>query len=437
MDDLTKAIDETMADLEKLISIQSVSSQTEHELDVRATADVIANALTEIGAADVSVVVEGGAPAVIAHFPAPEGQPTVCLYAHHDVQPVLPEHDWTSPAFTAEVRDGRLYGRGSADDKGGVAVHLAALRAFDGKPPVGVTVFIEGEEEVGSPSLGKIIERHHDALSSDAFVIADAMNWEVGVPGLTNTLRGVVDCVVEVATLAHGVHSGEYGGAVPDALTTLCRLLATLHDEEGNVAIAGLQAGKAAELDYPVDRLAKETGLLPGVNQIGSGNIVDRLWTKPACSVIALDTTRIADASNTLIPKASAKVSLRVAPGDDAERALAALREHLLANAPWGAQVSVTDGQTGQPGIVEAGEFTETMRVALAESFEVEPVFLGCGGSIPMVADFQEAFPGAEVLITAVTDPGSRIHGIDESLDLGDWRKSAKAEALFLEKLAR
>ena len=437
MYDLTKAIDETMADLEKLISIQSVSSQTEHELDVRATADVIANALTEIGAADVSVVVEGGAPAVIAHFPAPEGQPTVCLYAHHDVQPVLPEHDWTSPAFTAEVRDGRLYGRGSADDKGGVAVHLAALRAFDGKPPVGVTVFIEGEEEVGSPSLGKIIERHHDALSSDAFVIADAMNWEVGVPGLTNTLRGVVDCVVEVATLAHGVHSGEYGGAVPDALTTLCRLLATLHDEEGNVAIAGLQAGKAAELDYPVDRLAKETGLLPGVNQIGSGNIVDRLWTKPACSVIALDTTRIADASNTLIPKASAKVSLRVAPGDDAERALAALREHLLANAPWGAQVSVTDGQTGQPGIVEAGEFTETMRVALAESFEVEPVFLGCGGSIPMVADFQEAFPGAEVLITAVTDPGSRIHGIDESLDLGDWRKSAKAEALFLEKLAR
>ena len=437
MDDLTKAINETMADLEKLISIQSVSSQPEHESDVRHTSDFIANALSEIGAADVTVVVEGGAPAVIAHFPAPEGQPTVCLYAHHDVQPVLPEHVWTSPAFTADVRDGRLYGRGSADDKGGIAVHLAALRAFDGKPPVGVTVFIEGEEEIGSPSLGQIIERHHDALSSDAFVIADAMNWEVGVPGLTNTLRGVVDCVVEVSTLAHGVHSGEYGGAVPDALTALCRLLATLHDEEGNVAIAGLQSGKAAELDYPVDRLAKETGLLPGVSQIGSGNIVDRLWAKPACSVIALDTTRIADASNTLIPKASAKVSLRVAPGDDAERALAALKDHLLANAPWGAQVSVKDGQTGQPGIVEVGVFTETMREALAEAFEVEPVFLGCGGSIPMVADFQEAFPGAEVLITAVTDPGSRIHGIDESLDLGDWHKAVAAEALFLAKLAR
>ena len=437
MDDLTKAINETMADLEKLISIQSVSSQPEHESDVRATADFIANALSEIGAADVTVVVEGGAPAVIAHFPAPEGQPTVCLYAHHDVQPVLPEHVWTSPAFTADVRDGRLYGRGSADDKGGVAVHLAALRAFDGKPPVGVTVFIEGEEEIGSPSLGQIIERHHDALSSDAFVIADAMNWEVGVPGLTNTLRGVVDCVVEVSTLAHGVHSGEYGGAVPDALTALCRLLATLHDEEGNVAIADLQSGKAAKLDYPVDRLAKETGLLPGVSQIGSGNIVDRLWTKPACSVIALDTTRIADASNTLIPTASAKVSLRVAPGDNAERALAALKNHLLANAPWGAQVSVRDGQTGQPGIVEAGKFTDTMREALAEAFEVDPVFLGCGGSIPMVADFQEAFPGAEVLITAVTDPGSRIHGIDESLDLGDWHKAVAAEALFLAKLAR
>ena len=437
MDDLTKAINETMADLEKLISIQSVSSQPEHESDVRHTADFIANALSEIGAADVTVVVEGGAPAVIAHFPAPEGQPTVCLYAHHDVQPVLPEHVWTSPAFTADVRDGRLYGRGSADDKGGVAVHLAALRAFDGKPPVGVTVFIEGEEEIGSPSLGQIIERHHDALSSDAFVIADAMNWEVGVPGLTNTLRGVVDCVVEVSTLAHGVHSGEYGGAVPDALTALCRLLATLHDEEGNVAIADLQSGKAAKLDYPVDRLAKETGLLPGVSQIGSGNIVDRLWTKPACSVIALDTTRIADASNTLIPTASAKVSLRVAPGDNAERALAALKNHLLANAPWGAQVSVRDGQTGQPGIVEAGKFTDTMREALAEAFEVDPVFLGCGGSIPMVADFQEAFPGAEVLITAVTDPGSRIHGIDESLDLGDWHKAVAAEALFLAKLAR
>lgn len=432
------AMPATVDDLTRLVAIDSISASPQHADRVQQSADAVAQLLRDVGCPDVAVVAEGGRPAVIAHFPAPPGQPTVCLYAHHDVQPTGDEALWTSPPFAATERDGRLYGRGAADDKGGIAAHLAALRAFDGRPPVGVTLFIEGEEEIGSPSLRTLLERHEDALRSDVFVIADSGNWQVGTPSFTTTLRGMADCVVEVRTLDHALHSGVFGGAVPDAVTALCRLLATLHDEAGNVAIDGLAAGERTALTYPEDRLRAETGLLDGVAQLGEGNVLDRMWTKPSVSVLGIDAPSVAEAANALLPVARAKVGLRVAPGDDARRALAALRAHLERHAPWGAQVTVRDGEVGQPGIVAfEGPVCDLAAEAMREAYGTDPVFMGIGGSIPMIADFQEVFPDAVVLVTAVGDPDSRQHGVDESVHLGDLARAATAEALFLGKLAR
>ena len=427
-----------LKDLEMLVGIESVSSLPERSDDVLRSAKAVGQLLAEVGCPDVRIVTEGGQPAVIAHFPAPEGQPTVCLYAHHDVQPTGDVSLWSSDPFTPTQRDGRLYGRGSSDDKAGIAVHLAALRAFDGKPPVGVTLFIEGEEEIGSPSLRTIVERHHDELASDVFVICDSYNWDVDAPAFTSTLRGLADCTVEVRTLDHALHSGAMGGIVPDALTSLCRLVATLHDEKGNVAIEGLKSSEAPDLDYPEDRLRAESGILDGVDWLGEGSAVSRMWNKPAVSVLAIDATSVENASNTLAPVARAKISLRVAPGDDAEVAEDALVRHLESHAPFGAQVTVTRGETGQPGIIGfEGPSCDAAFDAFRTAWGKEPVFIGCGGSIPMVADFQQAFPEATVLVTAVADPDSRPHGIDESQHLGDLEKACLAETLLLARLAR
>lgn len=432
-----RVLPSAIADLHKLISIPSISSMPEHDADVAACADVVAGLFRDLGASEVKFLEGGGKPAVWANFPGPEGTPTVLLYAHYDVQPTGDTEAWTSPAFEPTERDGRLYARGSADDKGGVALHLAALRVFNGAPPVGVKVFIEGEEEVGSPTMPTLLDRYRDELAADVYVVADSVNWEVGKPSLTTSLRGVADCQVTVSTLAEGLHSGQFGGVVPDALTALCRLLATLHDEAGNVAIEGLVTGTAPDLDYPEDRLLEETGLLEGVSQIGDGSVVERMWFKPAASVLAIDATPVAKASNTLIPSARAKVSVRLVPGQDPAAAAKALEDHLRRNAPWGAHIDVVAGQCGAPGrITLEGERAEAAKTAFREAFGVDAVEIGCGGSIPIVAEFADRNPGALVLVTAVTDPNSRMHGIDESLDLGDFAKAALAETLLLNNLA-
>lgn len=432
-----RVLPSAIADLHRLISIPSISSMPEHDADVAACADAVSGLFRDLGASEVKLLDGGGKPAVWANFPGPEGTPTVLLYAHYDVQPTGDTDAWTSPAFEPTERDGRLYARGSADDKGGVALHVAALRVFDGKPPVGVKVFIEGEEEVGSPSMPTLLDRYRDELVADVYVVADSVNWEVGKPSLTTSLRGVADCQVTVSTLAEGLHSGQFGGVVPDALTALCRLLATLHDDAGNVAIEGLVTGTAPDLDYPEDRLLEETGLLEGVSQIGDGSVVERMWFKPAASVLAIDATPVAKASNTLIPSARAKVSVRLVPGQDPAAAAKALEEHLRRNAPWGAHVDVVAGQCGAPGrITLEGERAEAAKTAFREAFGVDAVEIGCGGSIPIVAEFADRNPDALVLVTAVTDPNSRMHGIDESLDLGDFAKAALAETLLLNNLA-
>lgn len=425
-------------DLTALVAIPSVSALPGHVGHVQQSAEWIVAQVRALGCDDVRIVVEGGQPAVIAHFPGPAGSPTVCLYAHHDVQPTGDVALWTSSdPFRVREADGRLFGRGVADDKAGVMVHLAALRAFGGKPPVSVTLFVEGEEEIGSASLATILARHRDLLAADAYVIADSGNWNVGEPAFTTTLRGLVDCVVEVSTLDHALHSGQYGGAVPDALTALCRLLATLHDADGNVAIEGLSTMPDPGLDYPESRLRAESGMLDGVRLLGDGPIAGRLWTKPTATVIGIDATSVADASNTLAPSARAKVSVRIAPDADPGQALAALTAHLQQHAPWGAQVRISDGTKGSGTTVPfQGPFADAARAAFVEAWGVEPVFTGQGGSIPMVADFQQAFPAAEIVVTAVCDPDSRMHGIDESLHLGDFAKACKAEALLLARLA-
>lgn len=424
------------ADLEDLVRIESVWADPARRPEVQRSAQLTADLLSQAGFPDVQIVAEGGAPAVIARYPAPDGAPTVLLYAHHDVQPEGDATQWASPPFEPAERDGRLYGRGSADDKAGIATHLAAFRGHDGRPPVGVTVFVEGEEESGSPSLGALLSAHREALSADVIIIADSDNWSTDVPALTVSLRGLADCVVEVATLDHGLHSGLWGGVVPDALSVLVRLLASLHDDHGNVAVAGLHESTAAPVDYPPERVRADTGLLDGVTEIGSGSVPQRLWAKPAITVIGIDTTSVAASSNTLIPRARAKISMRVAPGGDAAAHLDALTEHLQQHAPWGAQVSVTRGDIGQPYAIDAtGPVYEAARAAFAQAWGVEPVDMGMGGSIPFIAEFAAAYPQATILVTGVEDPATQAHSINESLHLGVLERAATAETLLLAKL--
>jgi acetylornithine deacetylase/succinyl-diaminopimelate desuccinylase-like protein len=423
-------------DLEDLMRIESVWADPARRGEVQRSADAVAKLLSDAGFGDVQIVSEDGAPAVIARHPPPPGAPTVLLYAHHDVQPEGDHAQWNSPPFKPTGRDGRLYGRGSADDKAGIATHLAACRAHGGKPPVGVTVFVEGEEESGSPSLSRLLAAHRETLASDVIVIADSDNWSTEVPSLTVTLRGLADCVVEVATLDHGLHSGLWGGVVPDALTVLVRLLASLHDDDGNVAVEGLHEAQAADVDYPPERVRKEAGLLDGVREIGSGSVPQRLWAKPAITVVGIDTTPIDKSSNTLIPRARAKVSMRVAPGGDAEAHLATLTNHLQRHAPWGAQVTVTPGDVGQPYAIDAdGVVYDAARTAFRQAWGAEPVDTGVGGSIPFIAEFATAFPSAKILVTGVEDPATQAHSINESLDLGVLERAATAEALLLANL--
>ena len=425
------------ADLEALVRIPTVSSDRAHDADVVRAVGAVADLAREAGAGDVQLVDAGGQPALIATWPAPEGTPTVLLYAHLDVQPTGPVQDWTSPPFEPTERDGRLYGRGCADDKAGVLMHLAVLRAFDGRPPVGVVLFLEGEEEIGSPTLPALLAEHHDALRADVIVIADSANASVDVPAFTTSLRGLVDVVVECRVLERPVHSGMFGGAVPDALTALCRLLATLHDEAGDVAVAGLHTASSDAPSPDVEVFRADAGVLPGVELIGTGTVPERLWHRPALAVLGMDAPATAEASNVLLPRARAKVSLRLAPGQDEHAALKALTDHLTAHAVWGSQVEVTTGSIGGAFALEAvGDVYDLARTAFEQAYGNAPVEAGIGGSIPFIAEFARTYPGATVLVTGVGDPASRWHGIDESLDLGMWERACLAEALLLAALA-
>jgi acetylornithine deacetylase/succinyl-diaminopimelate desuccinylase-like protein len=439
--DLRAAIERELpgvrADLERLVRIPGIAFDGFDHSHVERSAEAVAELLRGCGL-DVRIVRSGGQPAVIGIRPAPPGAPTVLLYAHHDVQPAGDRSRWDSDPFEPVERDGRLYGRGAADDKAGVMAHVAALRAFGDALPVGVVLFIEGEEEYGSSSLERLLAEHRDEIAADVIVIADSANWDVGVPALTTSLRGIVNCFVEVRALKQAVHSGVFGGAVPDALTALVRLLATLHDDAGDVVVEGLVRRDGATVDYPEERLRAEAGMLDGVSFIGTGRLTDRIWHKPAVSVLGIDAPSTAEAPNALVPTAKAKISVRLAPGDDPKRAFAALTAHLEKHAPWGVSVTVTLEHDGAPCVVDtSGPMVDAARAALRAAWDgVEPVDLGMGGSIPFIATFQELFPQATILVTGVEDPLSGAHGPNESLHLGEFARVCLAEALLLAKIA-
>lgn len=425
------------ADLERMVRIPSVSADPAASSHMAASADLVADLLRAAGLPDVELLsIEGGQPAVVGRRPAPPGAPTVLLYAHHDVQPTGARSDWISDPFEPAERDGRLFGRGASDDKAGIALHLAALRAFGDSLPVGIVVLIEGEEEIGSPTLKQFLSTYRDQLTADVVVLADSTNWTVDVPALTTSLRGGAHVTVELRTLDHAVHSGMYGGAVPDALTALCRLLATLHDDRGDVAVAGLFAGTAHGPELTEVSLRADAGVVDGVELIGTGALIDRLWSRPAITVIGIDAPSVAEASPTLIPVARAVISLRVAPGDDAARAQAALVAHLESHAPWGAQVSVSSQGRATPfTAARSGRAYDAAHAAFAEAWGTPAVDIGVGGSIPFIAAFAEIFPAAEILITGVEDPDTRAHGANESLHLQMFERSCVGETLLLHRL--
>jgi len=435
-----------LAELTELVAIPSIAWDGMDPAPVQASAERVAELLREAGLTDVQLLnapTEDGTPgrtAVVARRPAAEGMPTVLLYAHHDVQPTGDEELWDTPPFEATRKGDRLFGRGAADDKAGIMVHVGALRAVSelaSAEGLGLTYFIEGEEEAGSPSFRNFLEQYQDLLAADVIVVADSGNWRVGEPALTTSLRGMTAGEFEVRVLDHAVHSGMYGGPVLDAPTLAARLVATLHDEDGNVAVQGLVSHELAEIEYPEETLREDAGVLDGVRLAGSGPLADRLWNKPAISLIGLDVTPVASSSNTIAAVCRGKVSVRVAPGQDPREAARAMEEHFAAQDLLGAQVSYRTVEAGPSFRTDlSGTAAQAEMWALEEAFGHTAVPMGMGGSIPFVADLTEIFPQAQILITGVEDPDSRAHSANESLHLGDFEKAVLAEALLLTRLA-
>lgn len=432
-------------DLKDLVAIPGIAWEAFDPAELQRSAEAVAQLLSAEGFDSVEILAADGDsahPAVIAHKAAAAGKPTVLLYAHHDVQPPGNLESWSTEPFTAVERDGRLFGRGAADDKAGVMAHVGAIRvlreALGPDHGLGLTVFIEGEEEAGSPHFAEFLQRHRERLAANAIVIADSTNWEVGTPALTTGLRGVVGAEVTVRALKHAVHSGAYGGPILDAPTLLARLIATLHDDDGAVAVPGLKHAAQPEVDYPEEQFRADAGLLDNVALAGTGSISSRLWSQPAISVTGFDAPAVEVASNTIQPSARAKVSLRIAPGEDPAVAAQSLKDHLIHNAPFGSQVEVEIDERGAPFSTDtASDLAQDMLWALGTAWNTEAVEMGMGGSIPFAALLQEAYPEATILITGVEDPDTRAHGIDESLHLDDFRHVILAEALWLARCAR
>lgn len=425
--------------LETIVRIPSVSAAGYPPEEVRRSAEYIRGLLAEAGADDARLLeYEGAHPAVYASIPGPEGTPTVLLYAHHDVQPPGPAEEWQTTPFEPFERDGRLFGRGVSDDKSGVIMHLGALRVFDGKPPIGIKIFIEGEEEIGSAHLGGFLDTYADELAADAIVIADSGNWRVGQPALTTSLRGLASCTVEVKTAEKAVHSGQFGGIFPDAIMSLARLLTTLHNDDGSVAIAGLDSSETDPLDLTEQEIRDLMGTVPGLEGIGTGSATSRTWTKPALSILAVDAPPLSEAINQLVPVARAKVSMRIPPGQSPADAMNALTKHLHDNAPWGVQVTVTGVESGEPfRLAASGPVVEAWRSAMETVWDHRVIEQGAGGSIPFVADFGSRYPDASILLTGAGDPTSAFHAPNESQHLGDLEKSILAQCLAIEALSR
>jgi acetylornithine deacetylase/succinyl-diaminopimelate desuccinylase-like protein len=444
IDDLRPAVAadmrRTQDDLERLVRIPSIAFPGYDARPVHDSAVATAEILEAAGLRGIRLIeFPDGVdhPAVFGELPGPDGAPTILLYAHHDVQPEGPLDEWDSPPFEPTVRDGRMYGRGTSDDKCGIVLHAAAIRAWGATTPIGIKVLVEGEEEAGTDHLPFLIRDNAEMVRADVAVIADSGNWRRGVPTLTTTLRGVVDCRVEVRVLEKAVHSGSYGGPIPDALTSLSRLLATLHDEKGDVAIGRLASGGWNGVEYDDAAFREEAGVLDGVEWIGTGSLAERLWTRPAVSILGIDAPRVREASNQLVPAATAKVSLRIPPGQEAGAAMDALVSHLEAHAPWGVRVRVERGTGGEPFAVDAdGPVYSAARAAMADAWGRDTVDMGAGGSIPLVPLLASTFPGIAVLMLGPSDELAAAHSVNESLALEELERCAVAEASLFGRLA-
>lgn len=379
----------------------------------------------------------GGYPAVWGEIAAPEGAPTVLLYAHYDVQPAPLNQGWTSDPWTLTRKDdGRYYGRGAADDKSGVVIHCGALRVFDGKPPLGVKVIFEGEEETHS-HLEAFVARYPERFKADLMIVADMGNIESGDPVLTTTLRGHVQCIVETRTVDHPLHSGVFGGPAPDALMALIRLLGTLQDARGNCAVAGLTQFDWPGAPYPEALYREIAALLPGVQVIGDGSLASRLWSRPAISVLGIDAPSVDEAGNVLLHRARAKVALRIAPGADPRHELAQLTQHLRAAAPWGVELTISEGKAADAFVAPAGgPGMAAARAALAESYGKTVREVGSGGSIPLLETLARASPGAEFILLGAEDAAASIHGANESVDANEIEQMIVAQALLFQALA-
>lgn len=439
----------TVDRLARLVRIPSVSWDAFDRAHVRRSAEAVREYFAGTGLFDDVSVHEYetepgifGQPGVIAKRQAEGGAPTVLLYAHHDVQPEGDEAKWDTPPYEPTVIGERLYGRGASDDKAGIMVHLAALEALRDVVeannlalPIGISLFIEGEEENGSNSFGTFLTEHRDALAADYIVVADSDNASTTTPTLTVALRGMCAFNLTVRTLEGAWHSGMFGGAVPDAMLGMVRLLNSLWDEDGAIAVAGLETHDAPVPAMSEAELAEQAGVVGG-QLIGRGEVRARTWYQPSITITGIDAPAVATASNTLLPEVKVRVSGRVAPGQSAQDFFDHLSAHLQAHAPFGADVIIDDVDLGEAFLVDvAGEGVTRMTDAMTEGWGVAPELAGIGGSIPFISQLADQFPDAQILVTGVEDPDTRAHSPNESQHLGVLRRAIAAEALFLGKL--
>ncbi|MFJ6845178.1 dipeptidase [Streptomyces griseoluteus] len=431
------------AELAELVAFRSVADFEQFpRSESEGAANWIADALTAEGFTDVALLdTPDGTQSVYGCLPGPEGAKTVLLYAHYDVQPPLDEAGWTTPPFELTERDGRWYGRGAADCKGGLIMHLLALRALkaNGGVPVHVKVIAEGSEEQGTGGLERYAEAHPELLAADTIVIGDTGNFRVGLPTATTTLRGMTMLRVQVDTLAGNLHSGQFGGAAPDALAALIRLLDSLRAEDGSTTVDGLATDTRWEgLEYGEEQFRADAKVLDGVGLIGDGSVADRLWARPAVTVIGIDCPPVMGATPSVQAAARAQISLRVPPGVDAAEATKLLTAHLEKHVPWGARVSIEQVGQGQPFRADTtSPAYQAMADAMAAAYPGETMqYAGQGGSIPLCNTLAGLYPDAEILLIGLSEPEAQIHAVDESVSPEELERLSVAEALFLNNYA-
>jgi acetylornithine deacetylase/succinyl-diaminopimelate desuccinylase-like protein len=428
------------SDLAELVAIPSVADPRQYPPErCLEAARWVADAFAGAGLENVRLAeTPDGSHAVLGERPAPPGAPTVLLYSHYDVQPPLDDAAWQSPPFELTERDGRWYGRGAADCKGNILMNLTALRALGDDIPVGLKLVVEGSEEQGTGGLEKYVPDHVEELRADALLICDTGNAAVGVPTATTSLRGVANVVVTVSTLAGDAHSGMFGGAAPDALAALIRALDSLRDTDGGTRVRGLPSdGSWDGVGYDEQRFRADAGVLDGVALIGSGSIADRLWARPAVTVLGIDCPPVVGSAAAVPARARARVSLRVPPGMDPRAAVAALTDHLKSAAPWGAKVEVETEAVGSAfRAATDGRAYAALDKATREAYGKPISFLGQGGSIPLCNELQASFPQAELILMGVEEPRCQIHAPNESVDPSEIERMALVEALFLRHYA-